>query len=242
MLFFRKNIPTLSDLIPSNYVDIHSHLLPGIDDGAKDMTDSKNLLSQLKELGFTQFITTPHVFSGVWENTTESIVKTLQSTQAELNEPDLRAAAEYMLDAHFYESLKKEELLLTLKENYILIEMSYLNAPIQLFDIIFEIQVQGYKPILAHPERYLFYGDRWDAFYKLKKAGCLFQLNLLSTTGYYGLGVTKITQKLMNENAYDFVGSDVHHQKHIQAFQSKVQLKNPNNLKSLMENNRFFSL
>lgn len=242
MFFFRRNIPLLSDLIPNDYVDIHSHLLPGIDDGAKDINDSKNLLEGLQKIGFAEWITTPHIFSGVWENTAEIITTTLTKTKTELHQPKLRAAAEYMLDSNFFDRLKKEESLLTLKENLVLIEMSYINAPIQLYDIIFEIQLQGYKPILAHPERYLFYGNRHDEFHKLKKSGCLFQLNLLSTTGYYGLGVTKIAQKLLDDKLYDFVGSDVHHEKHINAFGSKIQVKNQANLKSIIENNRFFSL
>lgn len=242
MFFFRRNIPLLSDLIPNDYVDIHSHLLPGIDDGAKDINDSKNLLEGLQKIGFAEWITTPHIFSGVWENTAEIITTTLTKTKTELHQPKLRAAAEYMLDSNFFDRLKKEESLLTLKENLVLIEMSYINAPIQLYDIIFEIQLQGYKPILAHPERYLFYGNRHDEFHKLKKSGCLFQLNLLSTTGYYGLGVTKIAQKLLDDKLYDFVGSDVHHEKHINAFGSKIQVKNHANLQSIIENNRFFSL
>jgi protein-tyrosine phosphatase len=241
MLFFRKNIPTLSDLIPSDYVDIHSHLLPGIDDGAKDINDSKNLLESIKQIGFSECIATPHIFSGVWENTSETITTALEKTKTMLNEPSLRAAAEYMMDSNFYDSLKKEQPLLTLKENFVLIEMSYLNAPIQLYDIIFEIQLQGYKPILAHPERYLFYGTNWNEFQKLKKSGCLFQLNLLSTTGYYGVGVTKIAQNLLDLNLYDFVGSDVHHEKHVASFEHKIKLKNLSSLESIIKNNRFFS-
>lgn len=242
MLFFNRKKPTLSALIPENFVDIHSHLLPGIDDGAKDLEDSKNLIESLRKIGFSQLITTPHIFAGVWENTPEVIQEKLSFTNEKLTDFNLRAAAEYMLDSHFFERLKREEKLLTLKENLVLIEMSYLNAPIQLYDIIFEIQLQGYQPILAHPERYLFYANRFDEYKKLKKSGCLFQLNLLSTTGYYGSGVTKMAEKLLNDNLYDFVGSDVHHDKHIKAFDNKIQLKNEANLKAIIENNRFFSL
>jgi protein-tyrosine phosphatase len=241
MLFFKKSVPILSNLLPDDYVDIHSHLLPGIDDGAKDIEDTKSLINDLKQIGFSKFITTPHIISGVWDNTFSSITSKLEETKLLLNETKLKAAAEYMIDSFFFERLKQDEKLLPLKENYVLIEMSYLNAPIQLYDIIFEIQVQGYKPILAHPERYLFYGNNFDEFYKLKKSGCLFQLNLLSTTGYYGIGVTKIAQRLLNENLYDFVGSDVHHQKHVRSLNSKLMLKNHQNLSSLMKNNNFFS-
>jgi protein-tyrosine phosphatase len=241
MLFFKKSAPILSDLIPANYVDIHSHLLPGIDDGAKNIEDTISLLTSLKNIGFSQFITTPHSITGIWDNTPISIASKLEETKLLINETNLKAAAEYMMDSFFFERIKKEEQLLTLKENYVLVEMSYLNAPIQLYDIIFEIQIQGYKPILAHPERYLFYNNNFEEFHKLKKNGCLFQLNLLSATGYYGVGVTKIAQKLLDAHLYDFVGSDVHHQKHVQSLRTKVVLKNHQNLKPLMENNSFFS-
>lgn len=241
MLFFKKSAPILSDLIPDNYVDIHSHLLPGIDDGAKTIEDTNNLIESLKNIGFGQFITTPHIITGIWDNTSESIASKLEEVNPKIKGTHLQAAAEYMLDSYFFERIRKGEQLLTLKDNYLLIEMSYMNAPIQLYDIIFEIQVQGYKPVLAHPERYLFYGNNFAEFHKLKRSGCLFQLNLLSTTGYYGTGVTKITQKLLDENLYDFTGSDVHHQKHVQSLSSKLTIKNHPKLVTLMENNQFFS-
>lgn len=241
MLFFKKSAPILSDLIPSNYVDIHSHLLPGIDDGAKNIEETISLVDGLKKIGFSQFITTPHSITGIWDNTPISIAAKLEETNLLVKETKLKAAAEYMMDSFFFDRIKKGEKLLTLKENYVLVEMSYLNAPIQLYDIIFEIQIQGYKPILAHPERYLFYGNNFDEFNKLKKSGCLFQLNLLSTTGYYGVGVTKIAQKLLDANLYDFVGSDVHHQKHAKSLGTKVVIKNHTNLVPLMANNSFFS-
>lgn len=241
MFFLKKSTPLLSDLIPDDYTDIHSHLLPGIDDGSRDITETQQLISSLKAIGFAEFITTPHVYNGVWENTTQGIQSTLEKTRTQLDGTPLFAAAEYMMDSYFFDRLKKQEPLLTLKENYLLVEMSYLNAPIQLYDIIFEIQLQGYKPVLAHPERYLFYANNFDEFTKLKKSGCLFQLNLLSTTGYYGSVVTKIAQKLLDQNRYDFVGSDVHHQKHVNALSTKLQIKNHESLRPLLQNNQFFS-
>jgi protein-tyrosine phosphatase len=240
MFFFKKNTPLLSDLIPDDYIDIHSHLLPGIDDGSKDIEETQHLISSLKAIGFAAFITTPHVYYGVWDNSTDGILSTLEKTNAQLDDTVLNAGAEYMMDSYFFDRLKKQEPLLTLKENYLLVEMSYLSAPIQLYDIIFEIQLQGYKPVLAHPERYLYYASNFDELLKLKKSGCLFQLNLLSTTGYYGTAVSKITQKLLDQNLYDFVGSDVHHQKHVNALNTKVQIKNHSSLHPIIQNNQFF--
>lgn len=245
MLFFSKPKPSLADLIPEDYVDIHSHLLPGIDDGAKDDGDSLSLINSLKGYGFSQFITTPHILPGVWNNTKQGIQETEQATHTYLqgqgiNNP-FKAAAEYMMDDTFIKLFKTESLL-TLKDNYVLVEMSYLNPPLQLYDILFELQIVGYKPILAHPERYLFYHLKFDEYKKLKKAGCLFQLNLLSVTGYYGAGVTKTAEKLLDSNMIDFTGSDVHHERHIEAFKNKILLKKQDLLFELLKNNSFFSL
>jgi tyrosine-protein phosphatase YwqE len=130
--------------------------------------------------------------------------------------------------------------LLTLKDNYVLVEMSYINAPIQLYTILFDLQVAGYTPILAHPERYLFYQNNFDEYKKLKRAGCLFQLNLLSVVGYYGAQINKTAEKLLSQGLYDYVGSDVHHDNHIAAFSQKVSIKDTLPLKEIISNNQFF--
>lgn len=245
MLFFKKNTPLLKDLIPKDYIDIHSHLLPGIDDGAKNIENTIVLISKLNTIGIKQYITTPHIINSVWDNTKQSIELTYNTTLPLLNNEfgsiAIKAAAEYMMDSFFYDLLKKGEPLLTLKDDYVLVEMSYINPPIQLYDFIFELQIAGYKPVLAHPERYLFYHNNFKEFYKLKKAGCLFQLNLLSTVGYYGKEVTRIAQELLNKDMYDFVGSDVHHENHINAFNTKIEVKKYSNLIKTIENNKIFS-
>jgi protein-tyrosine phosphatase len=245
LLFFKKNKPLLKDIIPNDYIDIHSHLLPGIDDGAATIEDTISLISQLKAIGVTEFITTPHIINSVWNNTKQSIELKYQETISQLkNESEAitiqSAAAEYMLDSFFFDLIKIEEPLLTLKDNYVLVEMSYLDAPHQLYDMIFELQIAGYIPILAHPERYLFYYNHFEEYHRLKKAGCLFQLNLLSTVGYYGAGVATLAQKLLNNEMYDFVGSDVHHENHIKAFSNKIVMKNYTNLIRVFENNTLF--
>lgn len=238
-----KSKPKLKDLIPDNHVDIHSHLLYGIDDGAKTFEDTLTLTKALQGFGFSQFITTPHVMQHVWNNTTELIKAKEAATIAELAEHQIKipfhAAAEYMLDDHFSKLFQSEKLL-TLKDNYALVEMSYINAPIQLYTFLFDLQVAGYIPILAHPERYLFYHSNFDEYLKLKKSGCLFQLNLLSTVGYYGNEIAKIAEKLLQNGMYDFVGSDVHHINHINAFDQKVKFKDVLPLKEAIANNQFF--
>lgn len=242
--FFKQKKPFLKDLIPDNFIDIHSHLLPGIDDGASTIGDTTALINGLEEIGFRKFITTPHIMGDVWKNTNKSITEKLTSTVSELNVPSInkrfKAAAEYMIDAEFVELFEKKELL-TLKDNYVLVEISYLNPPIQLYDILFELQIGGYQPVLAHPERYSFYHNSLDEYKKLKKAGCMFQLNMLSTTGYYGERVAKISDLLLKENLIDFIGSDVHHNRHLEFMHKKIVLKNYEYLTPVFQNNSFFN-
>jgi tyrosine-protein phosphatase YwqE len=242
MFHFLKKKILLKDLIPSNHVDIHSHLLPGIDDGASSIEDTLFLTEQMQQLGFEQCVTTPHIFTNVWDNTKEIIESTYHTTLITLNNQrnlSLRYAAEYMVDPNFVIHFQNEPLL-TLKENYVLIEISYLNPPIQLYNIIFELQVAGYRPVLAHPERYLYYHHNFGEYEKLKNAGCLFQLNLLSSVGYYGKEVAKSCELLLKKGMIDYVGSDVHHVKHIDAFSNRVLLKDVVPLKKAIENNQFF--
>lgn len=243
MLHFLKSKPFLRDLIPNNYVDIHSHLLPGIDDGAKTIEDTMSLLQQMKAIGFESIITTPHIITNIWDNTESSIEKkheeTINSIRHKNTEATFGFAAEYMMDDNLIKRIANGKLL-TLKDNFILVEMSYICPPLQLYDILFELQLEGYKPILAHPERYLFYHNNFQEFDKLKKSGCQFQLNLLSTVGYYGPKITQIADQLLNKGFIDFVGSDIHHQNHLDAFNKKIRIKNQKTFEKVIANNLFF--
>lgn len=243
MFFFSKNKAVLKDLIPDNHVDIHSHLLPGIDDGARTFTDSLRLTQSLQSFGITQIITTPHIIQHVWDNRQEDIESLCKITKTNLETENInipfKAAAEYLMDDQFVRLFQSKSLL-TLKDNYVLVEMSYINAPIQLYTILFDLQVAGYTPVLAHPERYLFYQNNFDEYKKLKRAGCLFQLNLLSVVGYYGAQITSTAEKLLAAGLYDYVGSDVHHDNHIAAFSQKVSVKDTLPLREIISNNQFF--
>lgn len=243
MLSLFKSKPKLSELIPPNYVDIHSHVLPGIDDGAKKIEDSKFLLESMIKLGFSKVITTPHTMKNVWDNTNSTIKKAFQEVQEKLpnlsNQVAIHAASEYFLDENLIQLVQQEKLL-TLKDNIILVEISYLNPPIQLYEILFELQLKGYQLVLAHPERYTYFHSNRKEYAKLKKAGCLFQLNLLSTIGYYGKDVAASADFLLKENLYNFVGSDIHNKNHIASFQNKITIKNQQILEETMGKNVFF--
>lgn len=243
MLSFFKQKPYLKDLLSGDYIDIHSHLLPGIDDGAKTISDTVKLIRSLEKIGVSQFITTPHISHYIWNNSPEAIQENHSQTSTLLSGNNITrpflAAAEYFMDDWFEKHFKNERLL-TLKDNYVLVEMSYMNAPVQLYKILFDLQVAGYIPVLAHPERYLFYHKNFIEYERLKKAGCLFQLNLLAVTGYYGEEIAKISEQLLKNGMYDFTGTDVHHNNHIEAFEQRIKIKATEELKKIISNNQFF--
>ena len=243
MLSLFKSKPKLQELIPSGYVDIHSHVLPGIDDGAQTSTDSEFLLGAMHNLGFDTVITTPHTIKNVWNNDVETITNAYHQVANELpnwkEKLHLRFASEYFLDENLIQ-LAQNTNLLPLKDKTILIELSYLNPPIPLYEYLFELQLKGYQLVLAHPERYNYFHNHKKEFEKLKKAGCKLQLNLLATVGYYGNNVAQTTDYLLKNQMYDFAGSDIHHKKHISAFQDKVVIKNFKSLEEIMTKNAFF--
>ena len=236
-----RSKPTLGELIPNGFVDIHSHILPGIDDGAKNIEESLRLISEMQKLGFSKITATPHTYPGIYDNKKNDIKKSFESIKNYIpKNMEITYASEYLIETSLIKKIKNNSLL-TIKNNYVLVEMSYLAGPLNLYEIIFELKVNGYLPVLAHPERYSFLFNRIDEYRKLKKFGCLFQLNLLSLTGYYGPHVTTASKKLLNMNYIDYVGSDIHSLKHIRAFKNKVLLNQNKKINELIErtNNTF---
>ena len=236
-----KSKPTLKELIPKGFVDIHSHILPGIDDGAKDVNESVKLITEMKKLGFSKIIGTPHTYAGLYENTNETINDAFRKLKVKIPKGiEIGFASEYMIDESIINKANEKQLL-CIKDNFILVEMSYVAPPRFLFEIIFELRVNGYIPILAHPERYFFLHVDKKKYHKLKNAGCLFQINLLSTTGYYGEDVLKISDYLIQENMIEYCGSDTHSIKHInQIKNSTVKLKKINNFNRILNANQNF--
>ena len=235
-----KSKPSLKELIPKGFVDIHSHILPGIDDGAKNVEESLKLVTEMKKLGFSKIIGTPHTYPGLYNNTISSIKKSFNKISGKIDS-GLRVsfASEYMLDSSLIEKAEKGQLL-TLKDRYVLIEMSFISQPLNLFDIIFQLNLNGYKPILAHVERYIYLFENKELYDKIKIAGCKFQLNLLSSIGYYGKNVLKISDFLLKNSLIDFTGSDIHKMDHINKFNDKVKLKSVEKLIEVINNNNFF--
>jgi tyrosine-protein phosphatase YwqE len=208
--------------------DFHSHLIPGIDDGAPDMEASITMIKRFKELGYKKIITTPHVMCDFYKNTPEIILKGLDDVRNELARQNIdietEAAAEYNLDDGLGKLIKDKNLL-TFGDNYVLFELPFLNEPRNLQETIFELQTSGYKPILAHPERYSYWHDNFEIYEELQAKGVLLQLNLLSLTGHYSPQVKKIAEKLVEANLIDGVGTDCHRIEHLMTIESILDSK-----------------
>ena len=228
-----KSKPTLKDLIPKGFIDIHSHILPGIDDGAENIEESLRLITEMKKLGFSKIIGTPHTYPGLYDNTNNSIKKSYEKVSKKLNsEIKLNYASEYMIDGSLINKAN-ERSLLCVKKNLVLIELSYLSESNKFSEIIFHLFLNNYIPILAHPERYNYWNKK--KLLNVKKKGVKFQLNLLSITGYYGKEALHKANFLLENNMIDFVGSDIHNQKHINEFYSKIKINKTKKLEEVLQ-------
>lgn len=204
--------------------DMHSHLIPGIDDGSPDITTSLRLIRGMADLGYSKLITTPHIMWDMYKNTREGILEKLEVLRAAVKEQgwaiEIHAAAEYFLDEHVEQLVKKNEPLLTVSGNMVLTEFSLAFPSHSLKDILFDMQMQGYQPIIAHPERYIYLEHNKEFYDELKDIGCLFQLNLLSLGNHYGKSVHELANYLIKKGYYDFIGTDLHHVRHLEALKN----------------------
>ena len=215
---FHKNYFLKEEL--KGFVDIHNHILPGIDDGAIDTEASFQLISQFGKIGITKFVATPHIMNDYYPNNRVTIQDSLDQLHSALKEAGkeirIKAAAEYMMDQSFVDLIEKEELL-CLTENLVLVEMSYLQAPLNLKEILFKLQTRRYQVVLAHPERYSFYHSKDLRHYEdLKSRGCRFQLNILSIMGHYGKNIQNTAFKLLQSQMIDYLGTDTHNLRHLE--------------------------
>jgi len=220
--FFKKKKEPLRG--PQLKVDLHSHLIPGIDDGSQSMEESLSLVRGLSDLGYEKLITTPHIMSDAYRNGAENILEGLrqlrEAIQKEAIEIQIEAAAEYYLDDMFYEELKKPHIM-SIGGKYLLFESSYFSKPLQMEEMIFAIGTAGFQPILAHPERYRYIKDPKKEYGRLKELGVFFQVNLNSFGGHYGKKAKELAQFMSEAGMIDFLGSDTHHHKQVESL-SKV--------------------
>ena len=223
--FFTKRKYLVDHL--NNFVDIHNHILPGIDDGAKTVEDSIDLIKGFSEFGVSRFIATPHIMHNYYDNDSGTIGESLDHLRNVLIEKDLKdvsieAAAEHMIDDNF-EVILSDNKVMPMRNDYLLVEMSYLQGSMNFDEAIQKTMQQGLFPILAHPERYIYLHHDLKKYGDYKEKGILFQLNLLSLGDYYSPEVRKTAQWLLQNGYIDFVASDAHHMQHIERLK-EIQL------------------
>lgn len=203
--------------------DVHSHFIPGIDDGAPTMEASLELLRAMQDLGYTKVITTPHSMADGFRNPPEVILAGLEQLRRAAKEAgiglEVEAAAEYYLDHDFLAKVAAQQLL-TFGTDKVLFELPFIGEPPMLLNVVFDMQTQGYQPVLAHPERYTYWFGRMDTMERLKDRGVLFQLNLIALGGAYGPAVRKSAEHIAEKGWYELLGSDCHGMAHIEAMRA----------------------
>lgn len=238
-----KTIKKTDKTLPHFYqVDLHSHLIPEIDDGSDSMEQSIELIKELKSIGFRKLITTPHTMSHRFPNSKDDILRGFEKLQEEVIKQnidiELEVASEYYYDDHFIEQIRKKDLL-TFGDNHILFEMSYTTPVFGLEQTVYELLKAGYKPVLAHPERYTYFASNPQRYHKLKDYGLKFQLNVNSTDGFYGKKPKEASKYLVDNGLIDFVGSDTHRPKYVEALKDSIGSKIFRNIeeKNIIKNN-----
>jgi tyrosine-protein phosphatase YwqE len=231
MGFFSNFFPNKSSKeLPFNFLeaDMHAHILPGIDDGSKNKEESLELIKGLLSLGYKKFIATPHIISDSYKNTTSSIRQATDELQIFLKENnvnvDITPSAEYYVDEAFLKLVEDNDLM-PFGKNYILIETNYMFSSPLLKEAIFKLKIKGYKPIFAHPERYVYLYENFRKFEEIKELDILFQVNLASLMGYYSKESKIFAEKLIKNNMVDFVGTDIHNMRHLEVYRDAMQTK-----------------
>lgn len=209
--------------------DIHCHLLPGVDDGSPDVETSVELVRRMGEWGIKRIIATPHITEGTFQNTPDILDPALEELETGLQKAGidmpLSRASENRIDDFFREQLAAGQIT-TFPNKYILVENSFIQEPWQLDQFLFDLKIQGYRPILAHPERYHYYfeehPERYDAIHR---AGTLFQINVLSLAGAYSKVEKRVAEKLIEKGYVDFLGTDLHNFRHADAIDAYLHTK-----------------
>jgi tyrosine-protein phosphatase YwqE len=224
--FFGKKKEVLQPFDLSRFkVDIHSHLIPGIDDGSQTMDETIAMLTKFQSLGYKKVITTPHVMSDSFPNTTENILAGLEDVRAELKKVgltiEIEAAAEYYFDETFIAKIKTKDLL-TFGDNYVLLEFAFHSPPQYIDQMFFELQSRGYRPVVAHFERYMYYLGKIDQATEWRRKGINIQININSLFGHYGPDIKKQAERLIDAGEFDFIGTDCHRIEHLMLLENSL--------------------
>ncbi len=204
-------------------VDMHSHLLPEIDDGSESLEQSLEMIRTFSSMGYQKLITTPHIMADFYKNTPEIIKEKVALVRESIDQQqipiNIQAAAEYYLDEGLMNKLRKETPLLTFGEKYLLFETSYISANPYMNEAIFMMKMQGYQPVLAHPERYIYLHHNFDEVVRIQEMGVFLQMNINSLLNYYAKGARVFAERLIDKKLISFIGSDCHKLQHLEMMQ-----------------------
>ncbi|HMP98545.1 MAG TPA: capsular biosynthesis protein [Cyclobacteriaceae bacterium] len=210
-------------------VDMHSHFLPGLDDGAPDMETALELIKAMQARGFKKLITTPHIISDFYRNSPQTILPVYQQLKDNMKTAglyiELEVAAEYYLDDEIMNHLEEGAEMLSFGNNYVLFETNFLSEPLLLKSFIFKLQSRGFRPVLAHPERYLYFYDNIKEISTLIDRGVYMQININSITGHYSKQAQKLAFELIDRKWVHFLGSDCHHSQHLTVMDKAMKHK-----------------
>ena len=206
-IFGNKKHSLLTADVLRGFTDSHSHILFGVDDGVKTLEESLSVLQYEESLGITDVWCTPHIMEDCANETAFLKERFAELCSAYTGPMHLHLAAEYMLDTVFEQRFRDRDLL-TMDSETLLVETSAWTPPIGLYDKFRDIQSAGYRPLLAHPERYRYMNEA--SYDHLRQLGIHFQLNLPSLVGFYGETAQKKAEWLLENDFYTEVGSDCH--------------------------------
>jgi protein-tyrosine phosphatase len=214
-----KPVKSADLLLSAVQVDWHCHILPGIDDGAKNLDESLGMLEAYVRLGIQKIVATPHIHGDFFPNNRQTIALAHQQVAELISRHQLpltlEYAAEYYADEHFRQLIANNDLL-PIDEQYILFEWPMQQLPLSAQLMVEQIQKKGFVPVLAHPERYRYWHGKIRDLGEWKRMGVYFQLNLLSLTGHYGRSEKQMAQQLLDADYIDAVGTDAHGLRHLQ--------------------------
>lgn len=209
-------------------VDIHSHLVPGIDDGSQSFEQTLSMLRKMKEMGYKKVITTPHIISDIYPNSPSKIEKEFNVLRDKLDHEDIsleiEVAAEHYLDEFLMKSVEENQFLL-FGNKYLLFETSFMSKPVAMEEFIFAVKSKGLIPVLAHPERYVYLQENWTLTSEIWDRGVMFQINISSLSGYYSRGARNLAEKLIDKKMVNFLGTDAHNEEHLFQCQNALDSK-----------------
>ena len=195
-------------------IDIHSHIIPNVDDGARSVEETFNILKEAQEAGFTDVILTSHFLLNYYETNAQELIFWKEKLQEVLKKQgtkiNLHSGMEIYITNQMEELLENKKILTLANSRYMLIELP-LATNVKYFDyVVYYLEAKGIKPIIAHPERYKCVQKDPDIVEEYIEKGCLIQCNYGSIVNLYGREAEKTIKTLLKKNQVHFLGSDVH--------------------------------